>query len=166
MFKGCAGLMVEYNPSMLRNASTVSNAIYCEASAQPAGWNRNWNTDACNTVWGASFVTAEMDELDEIRGGVIYACSYLKGKEATFIAQPAEGYYFKEWKEDGSTDSVRTVVMSESMVFTPLFAPHIDAVTDFSSDDNVLIYTEDGTIFVENATREVCVQYEWTGDRS
>ena len=157
VFKGCAGLMVEYKPSMLRNASTVSNAIYCEASAQPAGWNKNWNADDCNTVWGAPFVTAEMAELDEIRGGVIYAGSYLEGREATFIAQATEGYHFQEWKEDGYTDSVRTVVMSESMVFTPLFAPNIDAVTDLSSDDNVLIYTADGTIFVENATREVCV---------
>ena len=157
VFKGCAGLMVEYKPSMLRNASTVGNAIYCEASAQPAGWNKNWNADDCSTVWGAPFVTAEMAELDEIRGGVIYAGSYLEGREATFIAQATEGYHFQEWKEDGYTDSVRTVVMSESMVFTPLFAPNIDAVTDLSSDDNVLIYTADGTIFVENATREVCV---------
>ena len=157
VFKGCAGLMVEFKPTMLRNATTAGNAIYCEAAAQPAGWNKNWNSDACNTVWGAPFVTAEMDEIDEIMGNVIYAGSYLEGREATFIAQAAEGYHFKEWKEDGYADSVRTVVMTESMVFTPLFAPNIDGVSTLSSEDNVLIYTTDGTIFVENASSEVYV---------
>jgi hypothetical protein len=158
LFKGCTELQVTFNvrPAALRGVST--NGIYCQAESQPAGWDMNWNTDNCKVVWNTPFVTVDVEDVYEKVGSVVYAGSYVEGTEATLIAQPAEGYVFKEWLEDGSEDSVKTVIASGSLKFTPVFAPEANGVNSSrSSLDNAKIYCVDGAIVVEDATSDVCV---------
>ncbi len=158
VFEGCTGLMAENNarPATLRSAST-EGTIYCQVEEKPEGWSSSWKPADCKVMWNAPFVTIEAKSNNDLYGTVSYEGSYLEGSEATLIANSAEGFHFVKWS-DGNLDSVRTVVASEEKTLTAIFASNLSDLPSITSNPcNILIYTMENVIVIENAIDEVMI---------
>ncbi len=159
VFYRCENLTTIINgrPRNMRSAPAQSGAIYCQATEKPEGWDAGWASSQSKIVWGAPMVTIEAEPDDETYGSVIYAGTYLENDEALLIAHSKAGYKFIRW-EDGSTDSVRTVNVSEAKKYKAIFSSIATDIPTVKSDfDDRMIYSVDGAIVVENATEDVYV---------
>ncbi|GEM_PF-2589643 len=141
----------------VRSAPAQSGAIYCQAEEKPSGWDDGWASSQSKIVWGAPMVTIEAEPDDEKYGSVIYAGTYLEDGEALLIAHSKAGYKFIKW-EDGCTDSVRTVNVSEAKKYKALFSPLSTDIPTVKSDfDDRMIYGTKEAIVVESATEDIYV---------
>lgn len=67
------------------------------------------------------------------------------GTTATILATPNYGYHFTQWN-DGNTDNPRTVIVTEDLTLSALFAPEIVSsicMVSVENDHNVLSWEKD-----------------------
>lgn len=76
-------------------------------------------------------------------GKVYGSASYVVGKEAVLRAVSAYGYYFSKWN-DGITDSVRTVAVTEAATYTAYFTPKNYMVTVIANIEGAGVVSGDG----------------------
>ena len=160
VFYMCDKLILNRNnasPMSVKSAPAQTGAIYCQAEEKPSGWDDGWTSSQSKVVWNAPMVTIEAESDNEEYGSVIYAGTYLEGDEAILIARSKEGCKFIKW-EDGSTDSVRTVIASEAKKYKALFSSYFTDIPTVKADfDDRMIYGAKESIVVESAADDVYV---------
>jgi hypothetical protein len=83
-------------------------------------------------------------------GTVTGVGEYNHGTEVTLTATPNEGYHFVKWS-DGNTENPRTIVVVEDIELRAEFEEDGKTPVDNVDESSVMIYVQNGVIYVEGA---------------
>ena len=91
------------------------------------------------------------EKMGSVKGGGIYE----ETSKIVITAIPNKGYHFVQWS-DGNIENPRTIVVNEDIELTAIFEKSSTPVNNLK-DDNIVIYTKEGLLYVEGAETDYYV---------